>query len=114
MGDRNEMILRSGRSTFTLACLPPEDYPVMTGSDLPHPFTLTAAELRTLIDRTRFAISTEETRYYLNGIYLHATTANNVPMLTRSARKPKGARAAAAATTTPTTMVPSHGVLKRG
>jgi len=81
IGDRNEMVLRSGRSTFTLACLPPEDYPVMTGSDLPHRFTLTAKELRTLIDRTRFAISTEETRYYLNGIYLHATTSNNVPML---------------------------------
>src|SRR4029077_13530498 len=81
VGERNEMVLRSGRSTFTLSCLPPEDYPVMTGSDLPHRFTLTAKELRTLIDRTRFAISTEETRYYLNGIYLHATKADNVPML---------------------------------
>jgi DNA polymerase-3 subunit beta len=80
-GDRNEMVLRSGRSTFTLACLPPEDYPVMTGAELPHHFTLTAAELRTLIDRTRFAISTEETRYYLNGIYLHATKNNEVPVL---------------------------------
>jgi DNA polymerase III subunit beta len=79
--DRNEMVLRSGRSTFTLACLPPEDYPVMTGSELPHRFTLTAVELRTLIDRTRFAISTEETRYYLNGIYLHATKNNEVPVL---------------------------------
>jgi DNA polymerase-3 subunit beta len=81
VGERNEMVLRSGRSTFTLSCLPPEDYPVMTGSDLPHRFTLTAKELRTLIDRTRFAISTEETRYYLNGIYLHSTKADNVPML---------------------------------
>src|SRR5580692_6918092 len=81
IGERNEMVLRSGRSTFTLSCLPPEDYPVMTGADLPHHFTLTAAELRALIDRTRFAISTEETRYYLNGIYLHATMSNNVPML---------------------------------
>jgi DNA polymerase-3 subunit beta len=80
-GERNEMVLRSGRSTFTLACLPPEDYPVMTGSELPHRFTLSAAELRTLIDRTRFAISTEETRYYLNGIYLHATKNNEVPVL---------------------------------
>jgi DNA polymerase-3 subunit beta len=80
-GERNEMVLRSGRSTFTLACLPPEDYPVMTGSELPNRFTLTATELRTLIDRTRFAISTEETRYYLNGIYLHATKNNEVPVL---------------------------------
>ena len=75
------MVLRSGRSTFTLACLPPEDYPVMSAGELPHHFALTAAELRTLIDRTRFAISTEETRYYLNGIYLHATKSNEVPVV---------------------------------
>jgi DNA polymerase-3 subunit beta len=72
------MTLRCGRSTFTLAALPPEDYPLMTGGDLPHSFALRAPGLRTLIDRTRFAISTEETRYYLNGIYLHATKNNEV------------------------------------
>src|SRR5579863_6938612 len=81
IGDRNEMVLRSGRSTFTLSCLPPEDYPVMTSAELPHHFTLSAAELRTLIDRTRFEISTEETRYYLNGIYLHATKNDEVPVI---------------------------------
>ena len=81
LGSRNEMALRSGRSTFTLACLPPEDYPVMSAGDLPHNFSLSASELRQLIDRTRFAISTEETRYYLNGIYLHSTKANEVPVL---------------------------------
>jgi DNA polymerase-3 subunit beta len=81
LGGRNEMALRSGRSTFTLACLPPEDYPVMSAGELPHNFSLSASELRQLIDRTRFAISTEETRYYLNGIYLHATKANEVPVL---------------------------------
>jgi DNA polymerase-3 subunit beta len=81
IADRNEMVLRSGRSTFTLACLPPEDYPVMSAGDLPHQFALSATEMRTLIDRTRFAISTEETRYYLNGIYLHSTKANEVPVI---------------------------------
>ncbi len=80
-GERNAMVLRSGRSTFTLACLPPEDYPVMASGELAHSFTLTAVELRTLVDRTRFAISTEETRYYLNGIYLHATKNNEVPVI---------------------------------
>jgi DNA polymerase-3 subunit beta len=75
------MVLRSGRSTFTLACLPPEDYPVMSAGELPHRFALSAAELRSLIDRTRFAISTEETRYYLNGIYLHSTKTNEVPVM---------------------------------
>lgn len=80
-GDKGSMTLRAGRSTFTLACLPPEDYPLMTGGELPNTFTLSAADLRRLIDRTRFAISTEETRYYLNGIYLHAARSNDVSML---------------------------------
>ena len=80
-GERSAMVLRSGRATFTLACLPPEDYPVMASGDLAYNFTLTAAELRSLVDRTRFAISTEETRYYLNGIYLHATKNNEVPVI---------------------------------
>ena len=80
-GERSSMVLRCGRSTFTLACLPPEDYPIMASGELPHNFTLTAAELKSLIDRTRFAISTEETRYYLNGIYLHATKNDEVPVI---------------------------------
>src|SRR5262249_2394432 len=46
-------------------------FPAMPASDLPHQFALSADTLKRLIDRTRFAISTEETRYYLNGIYLH-------------------------------------------
>jgi DNA polymerase III subunit beta len=80
-GDRNAMVLRSGRSTFTLACLPAEDYPVMGGAPLAHEFMLSANDLKNLIDRTRFAISTEETRYYLNGIYLHATRSGDVDVL---------------------------------
>lgn len=75
------MTLRCGRSTFTLAALPPEDYPLMAGGELPHSFALPAGGLRTLIDRTRFAISTEETRYYLNGIYLHAARNNESPVI---------------------------------
>lgn len=66
-----QIVLRCGRSRFTLACLPVEDFPVMTAGELPHAFRLSARALCNLIDRTRFAISTEETRYYLNGIYLH-------------------------------------------
>ncbi len=68
-GDR--LLLSAGRSRFTLQTLPNEDFPVMSGGDMPHAFTLDASALRSLVDRTRFAISTEETRYYLNGIYIH-------------------------------------------
>jgi len=71
-GDGGQMTLRAGRSTFSLATLPKEDFPSAGSEALPHSFTVAAEDLRHLIDRTRFAISTEETRYYLNGIYLHA------------------------------------------
>ncbi len=76
-----QLELRSGRSRFTLACLPTEEFPVMSGGTFPHEFTLGSGDLRTLIDRTRFAISTEETRYYLNGIYLHAADHGGVQVL---------------------------------
>jgi len=66
------LVLSSGRSRFTLSCLPTDDFPVLSGGDFGHEFTLPVGEVRALIDKTRFAISTEETRYYLNGIYLHA------------------------------------------
>ena len=61
----------SGRSRFRLSCLPIAEFPVMADDDLPHSFELPRDHLRRLIDKTRFAISTEETRYYLNGIHLH-------------------------------------------
>ncbi|HEX6957167.1 MAG TPA: DNA polymerase III subunit beta [Ferrovibrio sp.] len=73
--------LRAGRSSFKLSCLPKEDFPVMATGDLPHSFALAAEQLRRLIDKTKFAISTEETRYYLNGIYVHAASSAGVPML---------------------------------
>ena len=80
-GGNGQVKLRSGRSVFTLASLPTEEFPAISGGELPHQFKLPARELRALIDRTRFAISTEETRYYLNGIYLHATTVKDIPIL---------------------------------
>jgi len=70
-GDTAQLILRSGRSRFTLQTLPASDYPDLAAGDFPHRFDLKAADLRRLIEKTQFAISTEETRYYLNGIYLH-------------------------------------------
>ena len=80
-GDDGQLTLRSGRSKFVLAALPVDDFPLMSGGELPHSFLLAAEELKALIDRTRFAISNEETRYYLNGIYLHAATSGGVQVL---------------------------------
>ena len=71
-GAEGRFMLQSGRSQFKLTSLPRDDFPSMPASELPHVFALDADDLKRLIDKTRFAISTEETRYYLNGIYLHA------------------------------------------
>jgi len=80
-GDRAVMAIRAGRSRFTLQTLPESDFPDLTAGDLTHRFTLAAAGLKQLIDKTQFAISTEETRYYLNGIYLHIAGPGKSPML---------------------------------
>lgn len=65
-------IVRSGRSRFSLPMLPAEDFPTMGAGELPFGFDLPAASLASAIAGVSFAISTEETRYYLNGIYCHA------------------------------------------
>jgi DNA polymerase-3 subunit beta len=69
----NRMAVKAGRSRFSLPTLPRDDFPVIVEGDLPTSFELPARTLAELIDRTRFAISTEETRYYLNGIFLHVS-----------------------------------------
>jgi DNA polymerase-3 subunit beta len=66
------LAISAGSVRFELACLPKEDFPQMAAGALPFRFRLQTDELKKLIDKTRFAISTEETRFYLNGIYLHA------------------------------------------
>jgi DNA polymerase-3 subunit beta len=70
-GDRNSIQVRAGRSRFALQTLPETDFPDLAAGELPTSFKLAAGDLKRLIDKTQFAISTEETRYYLNGIYLH-------------------------------------------
>jgi DNA polymerase-3 subunit beta len=69
----NRLEVKAGRSNFKLPTLPRDDFPVIVEGDLPTSFEIPARMLAELIDRTRFAISTEETRYYLNGIFLHVT-----------------------------------------
>jgi len=70
--DGTQLQVRAGRSKFTLQALPETDFPDLAAGEMTHSFSIASADLKRLIDRTQFAISTEETRYYLNGIYLHA------------------------------------------
>jgi DNA polymerase-3 subunit beta len=80
-GEQGRLAITAGPARFSLQTLPADDFPTLSADDLGHAFTLSAAELKRLIDKTRFAISTEETRYYLNGIYLHSATSGGKPCL---------------------------------
>ena len=70
-GASGRLSVEAGRSHFQLATLPKEDFPVMASAEYASNFTANAAVLRRLFDKSKFAISTEETRYYLNGVYMH-------------------------------------------
>lgn len=80
-GDRPSLAVRAGRSRFSLQTLPENDFPDLAAGEMTHNFTVPAKDLKRLIDKTQFAISTEETRYYLNGIYLHTTKSDAAVVL---------------------------------
>jgi DNA polymerase-3 subunit beta len=61
----------AGRARFTLPTLPREDFPIMASSEYDVSYAIAAPIIRRLFEKASFAISTEETRYYLNGVYLH-------------------------------------------
>lgn len=71
LSGENAVTVKAGRSRFSLQTLSPDSFPDLKSGEFTHHFDIAGADLRRLIDKTSFAISTEETRYYLNGIYLH-------------------------------------------
>ena len=75
------LTVEAGRSNFSLATLPKEDFPVKASSEYECNFSAKAPDLRRLIDKSKFAISTEETRYYLNGVYMHVSDADGGQVL---------------------------------
>jgi DNA polymerase-3 subunit beta len=79
------MAIVAGRARFSLGTLPRDDFPVIAEGELPHQFELPVETLKQIIDKTRFAISTEETRYYLNGIFLHVAEDNGTAVLKAAA-----------------------------
>jgi DNA polymerase-3 subunit beta len=79
------MTIVAGRARFSLGTLPRDDFPVIAEGELPTKFELPAETLKQIIDKTRFAISTEETRYYLNGIFLHVADDGSLPVLKAAA-----------------------------
>ncbi|MGI9366960.1 MAG: DNA polymerase III subunit beta [Rhizobiaceae bacterium] len=99
IGEDNGLSLVSGRSQFRLQMLPESDFPDLTAGEFSHTFRMDCADFKMLIDRTQFAISTEETRYYLNGIYFHTVEDDGATMLRAVATD--GHRLAQAQTTAP-------------
>jgi DNA polymerase-3 subunit beta len=79
--EKERLTLAAGQARFALQTLGPEDFPDLNAGDLGVSFEIAAGDLKRLIDKTRFAISTEETRYYLNGIFLHLAESGKTPML---------------------------------
>jgi DNA polymerase-3 subunit beta len=80
-GEDPRLSVSAGRSRFSLPVLPAGDFPVMSSDGLSGRVAVDVNDLIRRIDRTRFAISTEETRYYLNGLYLHTVTEGGIPRL---------------------------------
>ena len=80
-GAAGRMMVDAGRSNFSLATLPREDFPVMASSEYEANFSAKAPILRRLFDKSKFAISTEETRYYLNGVYMHVADSDGSQVL---------------------------------
>ncbi len=80
-GDGHRLTVQSGPSRFYLPIIAADDFPDLTAGEMAHEFEMEAGGLKRLIEKTRFAISTEETRYYLNGIYLHAAQSADQPVL---------------------------------
>jgi len=80
-GASGRLEVKAGRSSFQLATLPREDFPVMTTTEYSANFSARAPALRRLFDKSKFAISTEETRYYLNGVYMHVAQGEDGPVL---------------------------------
>ncbi|MBS9478730.1 DNA polymerase III subunit beta [Ancylobacter radicis] len=107
-GDRGTLTVRAGRSRFALQTLPEGEFPDLAAGEMTHRFTLPGGELKRLVDKTQFAISTEETRYYLNGIYFHVADANG-PVLRAVATD--GHRLAQAQTAAPEGAIGMPGVI---
>ena len=80
-GEQGRLTIACGPARFSLQTLPADDFPSLSVEDLGHAFSLPAKDLKRLIEKTRFAISTEETRYYLNGIYLHEAKSDGKALL---------------------------------
>lgn len=83
------MSINSGKSSFNLATLPVDDYPLITSPQYASDFTISGASLDRLLSLSSMAMSSEETRYYLNGVYFHPINGNVAAVATDGHRLAK-------------------------
>ncbi len=69
-----KLTVSAGRSKFSLPTLPADDFPALPARDWDAEFEMPAVMLAGALSTVAFAVSTEETRYYLNGVFIHAPT----------------------------------------
>ncbi|RIA35285.1 DNA polymerase III beta subunit [Ectopseudomonas oleovorans] len=72
--DEQKLLVKAGRSRFTLSTLPANDFPTVEEGPGSLTFNLPQAKLRRLIERTSFAMAQQDVRYYLNGMLLEVQT----------------------------------------
>ena len=77
----NKLKLISGNSKFNLLCLPPDNFPLSDENIEQKGFEISSNKLLKLLNKTKISISNDETRHYLNGIYLHKTRLENKSFL---------------------------------
>ena len=78
----NKLSLKSKNSDFNLLCLPPSNFPTFDDKFESEKIELDKNNFLSLLNKTKISISNDDTRHYLNGIYLHATESNKNMFLT--------------------------------
>ena len=78
----NKLSLQSDNSDFNLLCLPTDNFPTFADEFENREITLNKGRFLKLLNKTRISISNDDTRHYLNGVFLHITEANGQNFLT--------------------------------
>ena len=77
----NKLKLVSQNSKFNLLCMPPDSFPLSEEDISKNSFEISSEKLLKLLNKSKISISNDETRHYLNGIYLHKTVLENKTFL---------------------------------
>tara|TARA_Y100000816_G_scaffold287083_1_gene269227 strand:- start:109 stop:1221 length:1113 start_codon:yes stop_codon:yes gene_type:complete len=85
LSSENKIQLESEKSIFNLNCIPASEFPLTDENFTGNEFKIKSKQLLKLLNKCKFAISNDETRHYLSGIYLHQTNLDDKNFLTAAA-----------------------------